>query len=117
MRCFMNRSVLYLIGIICVGSLILPTLAQAETLVESSLFFRIYVAFSVNQKAAQECKECHQEEGREVPGSSRRIARISEAAWIDTERLGGLSIETEREMIQISCSNGEAISIQTNRRL
>jgi hypothetical protein len=29
------------------------TLAQAETLEESSLFFRIYVAFSVDQKAAQ----------------------------------------------------------------
>ena len=53
MRHFMNRSVLFLTGIICVGSLILPTLAQAETLVESSLFFRIYVAFSVDQKAAQ----------------------------------------------------------------
>ncbi len=53
MRHFMNRSVLYLIGIICVGSLAFTTLAQAETLVESSLFFRIYVAFSVDQKAAQ----------------------------------------------------------------
>jgi hypothetical protein len=30
------------------------TPARAETLVESSLFFRIYVAFSVDQKAAQE---------------------------------------------------------------
>ena len=49
----MNRSVLFLIGIICVGSLAFTTLAQAETLVESSLFFRIYVAFSVDQKAAQ----------------------------------------------------------------
>ena len=54
MRHFMNRSVLLLIGIICVGSLVFPTLAQAETLVESSLFFRIYVAFSVDHKAAQE---------------------------------------------------------------
>jgi hypothetical protein len=50
----MNRSVLYLIGIICVASVVFTTLAQAETLVESSLFFRIYVAFSVDQKAAQE---------------------------------------------------------------
>ena len=53
MRHFMNRSVLYLIGIICAGSVAFTTLAQAETLVESSLFFRIYVAFSVDQKAAQ----------------------------------------------------------------
>jgi len=53
MRHFMNRSVLYLIGIICVGSLAFITLAQAETKVESALFFRIYVAFSVDQKAAQ----------------------------------------------------------------
>jgi hypothetical protein len=49
----MNRSVLYLIGLICVGSVAFTTIAQAETLVESSLFFRIYVAFSVDQKAAQ----------------------------------------------------------------
>ena len=54
MRHFMNRSVLFLIGIICVGSVAFTTLAQAETLVESSIFFRIYVAFSVDQKAAQE---------------------------------------------------------------
>jgi len=54
MKHFMNRSVLFLIGIICVGSLVLPTLAQAETLYESSLFYRIYLAFSVDQKAAQE---------------------------------------------------------------
>jgi len=53
MRHFMNRSVLYLIGIICVGSLTFTTLAQAETKVESALFYRIYVAFSVDQKAAQ----------------------------------------------------------------
>ena len=53
MKHFMNRSVLFLIGIICVGSLVLPTLAQAETLNESALFFRIYVAFKVDQKAAQ----------------------------------------------------------------
>jgi hypothetical protein len=50
----MNRTVLFLIGIICIGSLILPTLAQAETLYESTLFYRIYLAFSVDQKAAQE---------------------------------------------------------------
>ncbi len=53
MRHFMNRSVLYLIGIICVGSVAFTTLAQAETLVESSLFFRTYVVFSVDQQAAQ----------------------------------------------------------------
>jgi hypothetical protein len=53
MRHFIKRSVLYLIGIICLGSLAFTTLAQAETLVESSLFFRIYVGFSVDQKAAQ----------------------------------------------------------------
>jgi hypothetical protein len=54
MRHFMNRSVFYLIGIICVASLAFTTLAQAETKVESGLFFRIYVAFSVDQNAAQE---------------------------------------------------------------
>jgi hypothetical protein len=53
MRHFMNRSVLFLIGIICVGSVAFTTLAQAETLVESQLYFRIYVAFSVDQKAVQ----------------------------------------------------------------
>jgi len=53
MRHFINRSVLLLIGIICVGSVAFTTLAQAETLYQSSLFFRIYVAFSVDQKAAQ----------------------------------------------------------------
>ncbi|MGW8224048.1 MAG: hypothetical protein ACWGP1_18010 [Syntrophobacteria bacterium] len=53
MRHFMNRSVLFLIGIICIASVAFTTLAQAETLVESSLFFRIYVAFSVDEKAAQ----------------------------------------------------------------
>ena len=53
MRHFMNRSVLFLIGIICVGSVAFTTLAQAETLVEDSLFFRIYLAFSVDQNAAQ----------------------------------------------------------------
>ena len=53
MRHFKNLSILFLIGIICVGSVAFSTLAQAETLVESSLFFRIYLAFSVDQKAAQ----------------------------------------------------------------
>jgi hypothetical protein len=53
MRHFLNRSVLFIIGIICVGGVAFTTLAQAETLVESGLFFRIYVAFSVDQKAAQ----------------------------------------------------------------
>jgi hypothetical protein len=53
MRHFMNRSVLYLIGIICVGSVAFTTLAQAETLVESKLYFRTWVAFSVDQKALQ----------------------------------------------------------------
>ena len=53
MRQFMNRSVLFLIGITCVASLALSSFAQAETLVESSLFFRIYVALSVDEKAAQ----------------------------------------------------------------
>ncbi len=53
MRHFKNHSILFLIGIICVGGVALPTLAQAETLDESSLFFRIYVGFSVDQKAAQ----------------------------------------------------------------
>jgi hypothetical protein len=53
MRHFMNRSVLFLIGIICVGSVAFTTLAQAETLVESATFFRIVVGLSVDQKAAQ----------------------------------------------------------------
>jgi hypothetical protein len=38
MRHFMNRSVLFLIGTIWVASVALTTLAQAETLLESSLF-------------------------------------------------------------------------------
>ena len=38
---------------ICIASVAFTTLAQAETLVESSLFFRIYVALRVDQKAAQ----------------------------------------------------------------
>ena len=53
MRHFMNRSVLFFIGIISIGSVAFTTLAQAETLVESTLFFRIYMAFSVDQKAVQ----------------------------------------------------------------
>ena len=53
MRHCMNRSVLFLIGIICVGSMAFTTLAHAETLVESQLYFRIYVAFTVDQKAVQ----------------------------------------------------------------
>jgi hypothetical protein len=53
MRQFINRSALFLIGIICVGSVAFTTLAQAETLVESSLFYRIYVAFSVDEKVVQ----------------------------------------------------------------
>jgi hypothetical protein len=53
MRHLRNRSVLFLIGIICVGSVTFTTLAQAETLIESQLYFRIYVAFSVDQKAVQ----------------------------------------------------------------
>ena len=53
MRGFINRSLLFLIGIICVGSVAFTTLAQAETLVESQLYFRTYVAFSVDQKAVQ----------------------------------------------------------------
>jgi len=53
MRHFINRSVLFLTGIICVGSLAFATLVQAETLDESSLFLRITVGFSVDEKAAQ----------------------------------------------------------------
>jgi len=53
MRHYMNLLVLFLIGIICVGSMAFTSLAQAETLDESSLFSRVYMAFSVDQKAAQ----------------------------------------------------------------
>jgi hypothetical protein len=53
MRYLMNRSALFLIGIICVASVAFTTLAQAETLVESATFFRIFVGLSVDQKAAQ----------------------------------------------------------------
>jgi hypothetical protein len=53
MRHFKNHSILFLIGIICVGSAAFTTLAQAETLVESSIFFRIYVNLRVDQKAVQ----------------------------------------------------------------
>ena len=45
MRHFMNRSVLFLIGVICIASVALPTLAQAEKVVESNLLFRIYMGF------------------------------------------------------------------------
>jgi hypothetical protein len=54
MRNFMNRSVLFPLGMICFACVALTTLAQAETLLESSLFYRIYLAFSVDQEAAQE---------------------------------------------------------------
>jgi hypothetical protein len=53
MRHFIDRSVLFLIGIICTAGMVFSTLAQAETLKESSLFFRIYVAFRVDEKAVQ----------------------------------------------------------------
>jgi hypothetical protein len=53
MRHLTNRSVLFLVGIICVASVAFTTLAQAETLVESTTFFRIVVGLSVDQKAAQ----------------------------------------------------------------
>jgi hypothetical protein len=53
MKHFMNRSVLFLIGIISIASVVFSSLAQAETLLQSSLFSRIYLAFSVDEKAAQ----------------------------------------------------------------
>ena len=53
MRHFMNRSILLLIGIICIASVAFCSLTQAETLLQSSLFSRIYLAFSVDEKAAQ----------------------------------------------------------------
>ncbi|MGD9036178.1 MAG: hypothetical protein PVF10_06460 [Syntrophobacterales bacterium] len=53
MRPFIKRSVSLLIGIICFVGLALTTFAQAETLVESSLFFRTYVGFTVGQEAVQ----------------------------------------------------------------
>ncbi len=53
MRHFMNRSVLLLIGIICIASVALPALAQAETVVESNQLFRIYLAYNVDQTAVQ----------------------------------------------------------------
>ena len=48
-------AILGCIGIFFIASLILlPTKqAKAETLIESTLFYRIYVAFNVDQKAAQ----------------------------------------------------------------
>ena len=54
MKQLVNRLTLFLLGMICLASVTLPTLAQAEKLVESSLFFRIVAAFSVDQKAVQE---------------------------------------------------------------
>jgi hypothetical protein len=53
MRHFMSRSVLFLIGVICIAGVALPTFAQAETLVESNLLCRIYLAYKVDQAAAQ----------------------------------------------------------------
>jgi len=51
----MKTTILGCIGIFFVAALLLvpATRARAETLVESTLFFRIYVAFNVDQKAAQ----------------------------------------------------------------
>ena len=51
-----KMTILGCIGVFLVTALILVPAkqAKAETLVESNLFFRIYVAFSVDQKAAQE---------------------------------------------------------------
>jgi hypothetical protein len=54
MRHFMNRSVLFLVGTVCVASMAYTNLAHAETLLDSDLLFRINVAFSVDEKAAQE---------------------------------------------------------------
>jgi hypothetical protein len=51
----MTITILGCIGIFLIVSLILlpAKQAKAETLIESTLFFRIYVAFNVDQKAAQ----------------------------------------------------------------
>jgi len=51
----MTIAILGCIGIFLIVSLILlpAKQAKAETLIESTLFFRIYVAFNVDQKAAQ----------------------------------------------------------------
>ena len=51
----MTITILGFIGIFLIVSLILlpAKQAKAETLIESTLFFRIYVAFNVDQKAAQ----------------------------------------------------------------
>ena len=53
-----NKMTIAILG--CIGFFLIATLilfparqAKAETLVENSLFFRIYVAFKVDQKAAQ----------------------------------------------------------------
>jgi len=53
MKQLVNRLTLFLIVMICLAIVALPTLAQAEKLVESSLFFRINLAFSVDQQAVQ----------------------------------------------------------------
>ncbi len=52
----MTITILGCIGIFLIAALVLlpATQVKAETLVENSLFFRISVAFSVDQKAAQE---------------------------------------------------------------
>jgi hypothetical protein len=52
----MKIAILGCIGIFLFGAFVLlpANQAKAETLVENSLFFRIYLAYSVNQKAAQE---------------------------------------------------------------
>ena len=52
----MKITILGVISVFLIGAFVLlpATQAKAETLIGSSLFFRIYVAFSVDQKAAQE---------------------------------------------------------------
>ncbi len=52
----MTITILGCISVFLIAALVLlpAKQAKAETLIESSLFFRIYVAFSVDQKAAQE---------------------------------------------------------------
>jgi len=54
MRRTIEYYVLFAIGIICFGTFAFATIARSETLVESSLFHRIYAAFHVNQEAVQE---------------------------------------------------------------
>jgi len=52
----MTITILVCICVFLIGAFVLlpTTQAKAETLIESSLFFRTYLAFSVDQKAAQE---------------------------------------------------------------